>query len=308
MVFLLYILWGLFPLGWVETMIKNFSSWKEYEGASEGSGRSEKVWLVNPIDGEIGLFKFPKTEHTTEHLSEKIAADIAALINIECMRVELGKYNSRLGSLSYRINREEENLIEGIQLINKYYPNYNEQTLYDSEKNEYYSLEMILRSLEEYNLQRDFLAIPIFDYLIGNSDRHQSNWAVLQKGKSLKLCPLYDNGSSLCCYILESQLDGYLGNDKLRFQALVDSKSKSRIRLNKNSKKEPAHLDVLQFLQVKHYNDVIEIIAKIKNNFNEHNIDSILEKYGVLMSAKRRILIKRFLLEKLGLMVKQFNL
>ena len=30
-------------------MIKDFSSWEEYEGASEGSGRSEKIWLVNPI-------------------------------------------------------------------------------------------------------------------------------------------------------------------------------------------------------------------------------------------------------------------
>ena len=29
-------------------MIKDFSSWLEYQGASEGSGRSEKLWLVNP--------------------------------------------------------------------------------------------------------------------------------------------------------------------------------------------------------------------------------------------------------------------
>lgn len=90
-------------------MFIDFSSWQEYEGASEGSGRSEKIWLSDPCNGEIGLFKFPKTEYTTEHISEKIAADIAKLIDIECMRVVLGKFNSRVGSLSYRINREEEN-------------------------------------------------------------------------------------------------------------------------------------------------------------------------------------------------------
>lgn len=76
-------------------MFIDFSSWEEYEGASEGSGRSEKIWLSNPSNGEIGLFKFPKTEYTTEHISEKIAADIAKLIDIECMRVVLGKFNSR---------------------------------------------------------------------------------------------------------------------------------------------------------------------------------------------------------------------
>lgn len=28
--------------------MKDFSFWEEYEGASEGSGRSEKNWLQNP--------------------------------------------------------------------------------------------------------------------------------------------------------------------------------------------------------------------------------------------------------------------
>lgn len=164
--------------------------------------------------------------------------------------MELGKYNSRFGTLSYRINKEDENLIEGIQLINKYYPYYNGEILYDSERDEYYSLEMILFSLQEYEFQKQFLNIPVFDFLIGNTDRHQSNWAVLRRDKKFKLCPIYDNGSSLCCYVPESQIDGYLGNDKRKLRALIDTKSKSRIRVNKRIKKEPTHLEVLNFLRI----------------------------------------------------------
>ncbi len=42
-------------------MINNYNDWTEYEGASEGSGRSKKIWLTNKKENEIGLFKYPKT-------------------------------------------------------------------------------------------------------------------------------------------------------------------------------------------------------------------------------------------------------
>ncbi|WP_156203399.1 HipA domain-containing protein [Candidatus Syntrophocurvum alkaliphilum] len=290
-------------------MIKDFSSWMEYEGASEGSGRSEKIWLVDPNNSEVGLFKFRKSEYTTEHLSEKIASEIAKLINIECMKVDLGSYNSRIGCISYKINNDNENLREGIQFINKYYPSYDPNLLYDNEQMEYYSLDMILHSLKEFDFQKEFLKIPIFDFLIGNTDRHQNNWAILQKGKSYTLCPLYDNASSLCCYIQESKIDGYLGNDKVRFLSLVDTKSTSRIRINKNIKKEPTHLEVLRFLRDNYYNDVIDIVQTINYHINENSLDEILEQYTAdIVSKRRKILIKKFLIEKVNLMAHQFNL
>lgn len=288
-------------------MIKDFSSWLEYEGASEGSGRSEKIWLVDPVSGDIGLFKFTKSDYTTEHLSEKIASEIAKLIDINCMNVDIGNYDSRLGSLSYRINNNNENLIEGIQLINKYYPNYNPETLYDSEKEEYYSLDMILHSLDEYDFKLDFLKILVFDFLIGNTDRHQNNWAILKYGHSIRLCPLYDNGSSLCCYIKEENIDSYLGNDKVRFMSLVDSKSTSRIRINKIKKKEPKHTAVLRFLKDNYYENIIDFINIIVTRVNTQNIDSILESFDYILSQKRKMLIKKFLIGKVELIKNEFN-
>ena len=106
-------------------MVVNYSHWHIYEGASEGSGRSDKEWLINQDNKEIGLFKFTKTDKTTEHISEKLSAELAKLIGLDCARIEIGKYDSRIGSMSYLINNETEILIEGIYLINKKYPNYN---------------------------------------------------------------------------------------------------------------------------------------------------------------------------------------
>lgn len=65
--------------------VKDFSFWMEYEGASEGSGRSEKVWLINPDTNQIGLFKYKKDVATTDHVSECIAYDLATQIDIKAI-------------------------------------------------------------------------------------------------------------------------------------------------------------------------------------------------------------------------------
>ncbi len=283
-------------------MIKNFDNWEEFEGASEGSGRSEKIWLINNDTKEIGLFKFTKSELTTEHFSEKFAAEIAQVIGVECARVDLGIYHSRIGSFSYRINSDTESLIEGIQLISRHYPAFDPISLYDLAGKEYYSLEMIQKSLEGFDFQNEFNKILVFDYLIGNTDRHQSNWAILQKDKSFKLCPLYDNGSSLCCYVEESKIDDYIGKDIQRFNALVNTKSTSRIRIDKYKKKEPTHLEVLNFLREKKYENVEQMIKQIKYNINECFLNELLQKYDNIISEKKKNLVNKFLLGKIDLL------
>jgi hypothetical protein len=114
---------------------------------------------------------------------------------------------------------------------------------------------------------------------------------------------LYDNGSSLCCYIDELDLDSFLGNDKLKFNSLVISKSKSRIKLYKKIKKEPTHLEVLKYLKNNYYKDIEDTINKINHNINEDSIDSIFGKYdSSVMGEKRKRLIKKFLLKKVELL------
>ncbi len=213
--------------------MKDFSFWSEYEGAIEGSGRSEKIWLMNPDTGQTGLFKFKKDILTTDHVSECIACDLANLIGIPCAKFEVGIYKGREGSMSYSIvDNKEETLIEGIYCISLHYNHFDTETLMDSETGEKYSLEMIKKALEPLELFNDFLPICLFDFLIGNTDRHQSNWALIRKDKKMQLSPLYDNSSSLCAYVAEAKIDQYLGNDLMLWNSLIDTKSKSIIRIN----------------------------------------------------------------------------
>lgn len=83
--------------------IVNFDSWKVYDGASEGSGRSEKIWLISDT-GEIGLFKFPKIDpvdqkETTEHISEHLAHQLGRVLNVSTANVDIGIREGRIGSI-----------------------------------------------------------------------------------------------------------------------------------------------------------------------------------------------------------------
>ncbi len=283
--------------------MKDFSHWIEYEGASEGSGRSEKLWLMNPDTNQTGLFKYKKDAETTDHASECIASDIARLIGIPCAKFEIGMLKGREGSISYNIVESRGTiLIEGIYCISLLYHNYDAEKLIDIKTGEKYSLEMIEKALNKFELFEDFLDIVVFDYLIGNTDRHQSNWAFCLKDKNITLSPLYDNSSSLCAYVSEAKIDQYLGKDQMLWSSLVDTKSKSLIRISVNDQKLPTHAEVLRFLKEVYYEQTKSIVNNIEKFVTEENICDILNKYDEVLTEKRKTLIKKYLLSKINIM------
>lgn len=261
--------------------MKDFSDWQEYEGSSEGSGRSEKIWLQNMENGKNGLFKFKKDIQTTDHISECIACQIAGLLDIPCAKFEVGSYKGREGSMSYNIiENSEQGLIEGVSFITNIYPEYDPDKLIDCRTKRRYSIEMIIEAIEKYISCDDFIKMLMFDYLIGNSDRHQSNWAMILENDKLRWSPLYDNGSSLCAYISEEMVKSYLGKDENRWRALVDTKSRSRIRCTFFEKKPPTHLAVMKYVKEHYFPIFTEFSEQIFTQIGRDEIDNILKVYS----------------------------
>lgn len=283
--------------------MKDFSFWEEYEGTPEGSGRSEKIWLVNPDTGQTGLFKFKKDISTTDHASECIACDLANIIGIPCAKFEAGLYKDREGSMSYSIiDNKDETLIEGIYCISLQYEHFNTETLMDSETQDKYSLEMIKKALEPWGLFDDFLPVCVFDFLIGNTDRHQSNWALIRKDRKMRLSPLYDNSSSLCAYVTESKINQYLGSDLMLWKSLVDTKSKSIIRINCWDTKKPTHLEVMKYIHQNYFKQTIDIVNKIDELLTEDVVYMIMDKYTEILSMRKIELIKKYIFSKVQLL------
>lgn len=217
--------------------------------------------------------------------------------------------------MSYNIVKDNDIIFrEGLDYIQAQYPFYNKENLVDEYNNKKYSLQMIESSVSRLLEISEILKIIIFDCLIGNSDRHHSNWGVIPCVKKvdegdcvcLKLCPLYDNGSSLCAYEDNNNIEVFF-KDKMKLEALVNTKSKSAIGWK--NERPIRHFDLLKKLRDNKYEATIPYIEKIKNNINDKSIDKILTEFdNNIINENMKKLLKMFLLERRKRMLEIYNL
>ena len=155
-------------------------------------GMLEKYWLS--LDGVPTLLKFGNlgTLSKGENLlsaNEIIASKIAALMNIEHVNysaIQLPPSGERIACCPCFINDSDTEFVSALQL-EKQYGIYSGASLYN-----FFS--------DRLNMQRFVDNMIAFDYVIGNTDRHEKNFGVIINPSSFAIispAPLFDNGSCL---------------------------------------------------------------------------------------------------------------
>lgn len=209
----------------------------------------------------------PTGEYTKENYSEYISMLIARQINVPCVDIIL-KDNAILSKVMS--NDSLESFIE-----------YSEEFSHSFHMSNLSTFNISTLPNKEYNIfYKEVIIMLLFDALIGNSDRHPGNFMHTQK----QFYPLFDNGSSLCAYVKESEICDFL-RDRHRFEAMCTTKSKPVVR----DSQKLTHKQLVDIIQ-RNYTDVY---TSFKNSLHNLNINEVLDI--VDLSTDRKELLRQFL-------------
>lgn len=202
----------------------------------EPMGTKNKFWLKGKNE-KRQLFKYARVNNgipTGEDYSEKITFELSRYLNIPCATVDLAICNGMRGTLCVDVTRdipykdsvETGTLIHGNQII---------PMLVDSAYPASSTFRAKAHTIEAIHgvLTKEYIVAPantilpngvttsrgvfagylMLDALVGNTDRHHENWAIIDftgdAEDPLHLSPSFDHASSLGRELLDSKIDAY---------------------------------------------------------------------------------------------------
>lgn len=204
------------------------------ERVCEYGGSEKKKKII--YNGEVYLLKFPDPireknmplSYINNVFSEYIGCKIFESVNIPVQKVILGIYNEKQEKeVKQKVvvackdfTNEKQKLIEFSSLAN---------SITDVDKKFTTKIEDIYEVFNNLNYDFDkklmienFWNMFVVDTLIGNTDRHLSNFGVIDDGETLIFAPVYDCGSALHPLLTDEKIN-YLLNNESEFKNVAYS-------------------------------------------------------------------------------------
>lgn len=183
--------------------------------ALEPMGSKAKFWFEHEDLGPC-LFKEARP-HTGEDWSEKVAAEIAGLLGLPHAKYELAVCEGARGVITPRLTANDEELVHGNELLIEIDPAYELKSV--EYRTPAHTVGSVVRALREAAGGAELpkgAELPgevtdavgvlagylLLDALIGNTDRHHENWALIRAPEKAgtpryKVAPTFDHASSL---------------------------------------------------------------------------------------------------------------
>lgn len=265
--------------------------------APEPMGSKNKFWVVHD-DLEICLFKHIRTE-TGEDWAEKIAAELAGLLQLPHAQYELSVWNNQPGVISPNFLHQLYNnpfhlsLVHGNQVLMGFDPEYPGEGRYKVSQHtldkvfEFLNIKVLYiqwhHPLRKESAAEDFVGYLILDAWIGNTDRHHENWAFVLKWQreshfQWHLAPTFDHASSLGCHLTDKQRQERLNTRDHNYSIKAyATKARSAFYLHEKDLKPITTYEVVYWC-LENYPDYTRRWIYMLNNINDDDILNIVKR------------------------------
>lgn len=258
------------------------------------SGAEEKIGIK--FNGVNYMLKFNKKTIFGERysdISEYLGSIIFNMLGIESQETKLGYYKGRKVVAC-------KDLFVG--KIFKPFSDLGESSIDSKEKYSYSFKEIELlikkssRVVDKQLIINTFWKIYVVDALLANPDRHNKNWGFIKENGQYKICPVFDNGSSLFPSLIDEEEINNILNDEEELRVRVEDEPNSIIRI------DSSRSDYLTVISSKQFDGCNNAIKEIYPLIKMDEIDALID--GVDMSVNRKKLIKAIINKRYEIIIK----
>jgi hypothetical protein len=240
----------------------------------EQLGSKPKFWFLH--EERRWLFKEARPG-TGEDWAEKVAAEVARLAKVPAARVELATYKGRRGCASMSLLEvDAEALVHGNELMAATMVGYDRDK---RQRQSDHTVDNIIGAFRklfpsgvtiQFDALSGFARYLVLDALVGNTDRHHENWALVMRyagispeqpvSAALKLAPSYDHASSLGRELDDARRSRYLAEGRILHYV---SAGRGGIYLDSQDRHGVAPLDLAKYLSQRYPKYVQAALADV---------------------------------------------
>ncbi len=254
----------------------NYESSGKYYGGSE-----RKLGIV--IDGDNYMLKFQKQTafgKRNNHISEFIGSHIFELCGFQTHKTYLGF-------------RDGEQVVacKDFNVKWKQFVPFNEvgESTLDQDKETYqYDYEDIMQMLRDNskltNVEETisaFWEVFIMDALVGNFDRHGSNWGFIKENNRYTMAPVFDNGSSLFPNLVDEEEMKHIMESQEETEKRVFQFPTSQVKLRG---KKSSYFEVIYSLEFPECN---EALVRVYKRIDIEQIKELIEETPLISDMQK---------------------
>ena len=287
----------------------DFTNSKEVICDYSGSEKKKKIIYNN----NYYLLKFPdpiikkdkKISYINNVFSEYIGSKIFKELKIPVQEVIIGKYKEPDTSTTLikektvvackDFTNNDKKLIEFSKLMNSVTTS--DKKFKTDIKDIYEVINNLNLNIKRKEIIDNFWNMFVVDTLIGNVDRHLSNWGVIEENENIYFSNVYDCGSSLHPLLSDEEMQEIIKN-KTKFKETVFS-------IYPIYKYDNKKLTYNEFYN-KNIEDLNNSLLRIYPRINMENINKIIDKTP-MSEIRKQFLKKSILFRKENILDKAYN-